>query len=38
MGLLNPSPVQPIAEPLWPRIDTLVVNEIEIENRNANEW
>ena len=27
--LLNPSPVQPIAEPLWPRIDTLVVNEIE---------
>ena len=22
-------PVQPIAEPLWPRIDTLVVNEIE---------
>ncbi|WP_436301758.1 ribokinase [Variovorax paradoxus] len=29
--LLNPSPVQPIAEPLWPRIDTLVVNEIEAE-------
>jgi len=27
--LLNPSPVQPIAQPLWPRIDTLVVNEIE---------
>ena len=27
--LLNPSPVQAIAEPLWPRIDTLVVNEIE---------
>lgn len=27
--LLNPSPVQPIAEPLWQRIDTLVVNEIE---------
>lgn len=27
--LLNPSPVQPIAEPLWPQIDTLVVNEIE---------
>ncbi|MDQ0589194.1 ribokinase [Variovorax paradoxus] len=27
--LLNPSPVQPIAVPLWPRIDTLVVNEIE---------
>ena len=27
--LLNPSPVQPIAEPLWPCIDTLVVNEIE---------
>lgn len=27
--LLNPSPVQAIAEPLWPKIDTLVVNEIE---------
>ncbi|MET3918144.1 ribokinase [Variovorax sp. OAS795] len=27
--LLNPSPVQPIAGPLWPCIDTLVVNEIE---------
>jgi ribokinase len=27
--LLNPSPVQAIAEPLWPQIDTLVVNEIE---------
>ncbi len=27
--LLNPSPVQPIVEPLWPLIDTLVVNEIE---------
>lgn len=27
--LLNPSPVQAMAEPLWPRIDTLVVNEIE---------
>ncbi len=27
--MLNPSPVQPIAEPLWPLIDTLVVNEIE---------
>jgi ribokinase len=27
--LLNPSPVQPIAEALWPCIDTLVVNEIE---------
>ena len=27
--LLNPSPMQPIAEALWPRIDTLVVNEIE---------
>lgn len=27
--LLNPSPVQAIAEPLWPLIDTLVVNEIE---------
>lgn len=27
--LLNPSPVQPIAEALWPQIDTLVVNEIE---------
>ncbi|MDM0006918.1 ribokinase [Variovorax sp. J22G73] len=27
--LLNPSPVQAIAEALWPRIDTLVVNEIE---------
>ncbi|SFP97330.1 ribokinase [Variovorax sp. OK605] len=27
--LLNPSPVQPIAAPLWPQIDTLVVNEIE---------
>ncbi|MFM9925252.1 ribokinase [Variovorax sp. H27-G14] len=27
--LLNPSPVQPIADALWPRIDTLVVNEIE---------
>ncbi|MDH6591398.1 ribokinase [Variovorax sp. TBS-050B] len=27
--LLNPSPMQPIAAPLWPRIDTLVVNELE---------
>lgn len=27
--MLNPSPVQAIAEALWPRIDTLVVNEIE---------
>lgn len=27
--LLNPSPVQAIAEPLWPKIHTLVVNEIE---------
>lgn len=27
--LLNPSPVQAIAEPTWRRIDTLVVNEIE---------
>ncbi|WP_447778680.1 ribokinase [Variovorax boronicumulans] len=27
--MLNPSPVQTIAEALWPRIDTLVVNEIE---------
>jgi ribokinase len=27
--LLNPSPVQAIAEPLWTLIDTLVVNEIE---------
>lgn len=27
--LLNPSPMQAIAQPLWPQIDTLVVNEIE---------
>ncbi|WP_077033841.1 ribokinase [Pelomonas sp. KK5] len=27
--LLNPSPVQPIAEALWPMIDTLVLNEVE---------
>ena len=27
--LLNPSPVQPIDDPLWPLIDTLVVNEVE---------
>lgn len=27
--LLNPSPMQPIADALWPLIDTLVVNEIE---------
>ena len=27
--LLNPSPAQPIAGPLWPCVDTLVVNEIE---------
>ncbi len=27
--LLNPSPVQAIAEPTWRQIDTLVVNEIE---------
>ncbi len=29
--LLNPSPVQPIADAMWPRIDTLVVNEVEAE-------
>lgn len=27
--LLNPSPVEAIPEPMWQRIDTLVVNEIE---------
>ena len=27
--LLNPSPVQPIDDALWPLIDTLVVNEVE---------
>ena len=27
--LLNPSPMQPIDDALWPLIDTLVVNEIE---------
>jgi ribokinase len=27
--LLNPSPVQAIPAPMWPQIDTLVVNEIE---------
>ncbi len=27
--LLNPSPVQPVDEALWPLIDTLVLNEIE---------
>jgi len=27
--LLNPSPVQPVDDSLWPLIDTLVVNEIE---------
>ena len=27
--LLNPSPVQPLADALWPQIDTLVVNEVE---------
>jgi ribokinase len=29
--LLNPSPVQPLADAMWPHIDTLVVNEIEAE-------
>ncbi|WP_413463412.1 ribokinase [Acidovorax radicis] len=27
--LLNPSPLQPLPEALWPLIDTLVVNEVE---------
>jgi len=27
--LLNPSPVQPINDALWPLVDTLVVNEVE---------
>lgn len=27
--LLNPSPLQPLPEALWPLVDTLVVNEVE---------
>ncbi len=27
--VLNPSPVQPLPEALWPMIDTLIVNEVE---------
>lgn len=27
--LLNPSPMQPLPDNLWPQVDTLVVNEIE---------
>ena len=27
--LLNPSPMQPLPDSLWPQLDTLVVNEIE---------
>jgi ribokinase len=27
--VLNPSPVQPLPDSLWPRIDTLIVNEVE---------